>query len=222
MNPEIPWSVFLPPPDITDIHVLGTQDEHGFNAGMLMLRVDLWTVQALSEVLALRALLPDVKLDFYDQSAIDWVCSRPGYEDHFLFQPRHWWNRYFWTPDGQDAGELVLHFAGIGTSGGGGSETKERVMRDHLRKAEQEPQNWTRELSKTPYEKETREFWDAVRNARTVLKKGEDSLKDDSNGQNAEAVEATLKKLHGTLRRQADQVQGLIGNTTQLEKLLRS
>lgn len=220
MNPEIPWSIFLPPPDFSNIHVLGTQDVNGFNAGMLMIRVDQWSVRALSEVLALHNLKPDVPLPFYDQSAIDWVFLQPHNRDHFLFQPRHWWNRYFFTGDGDEPGEMLLHFAGIGAVSGG-SQEKEKVMRKYLERVENEPQNWSKDLSKTPYEKEIAEFWATVRKAQKALQKTASWLETRVENPNANQVLDLRKTLQEMLLRQTDRVDWMIGNTTQLEKLLR-
>lgn len=221
MNPEIPWTIFLPPSDLHDYHILGTQDNNGFNAGMLILRVDLWTVRALSQVLALSVLQPSVGLPFYDQSALDWVFQIPANQEHFIFQPRHWWNRYFFTGDGDQPGEMLLHFAGIGAQSGGGSQEKSGVMRKYLERAETEPQSWTKALSKTPYEKETKAFWDDVRNAKETLQKTGKWFRDHPANRHIREVQEAENVLRETLLREADKVDWLSGNTTQLQKLLR-
>ncbi|KAM0795963.1 hypothetical protein BDR22DRAFT_893653 [Usnea florida] len=221
MNPEIPWTIFLPPTDLHDYHILGTQDNNGFNAGMLILRVDQWTVRTLSQVLALPVLQPSVNLPFFDQSALDWVFQLPANQEHFIFQPRHWWNRYFFTGDGDQPGEMLLHFAGIGAQSGGGSQEKSAVMRRYLEKAETEAQSWTKDISKTPYEKETKAFWDDVRNAKETLQKTGKWFRDHPANRHVREVQEAEKVLRETLLREADKVDWLSGNTTQLQKLLR-
>lgn len=221
MNPEIPWTIFLPPSDLHDYHILGTQDNNGFNAGMLILRVDQWTVRALSQVLALPVLQPSVGLPFYDQSALDWVFQLPANQEHFIFQPRHWWNRYFFTGDGDQPGEMLLHFAGIGAQSGGGSQEKSGVMTKYLEKAETEPQSWTKDVSKTPYQKETKAFWDDVRNAKETLQKTGKWFRDHPAHKRVREVQEAEKVLREILLREADKVDWLSGNTTQLQKLLR-
>lgn len=221
MNPEIPWTIFLPPSDLSDYHILGTQDNNGFNAGMLILRVDQWTVRALSQVLALPVLQPSVGLPFYDQSALDWVFQHPANQEHFVFQPRHWWNRYFFTGDGDQPGEMLLHFAGIGAQSGGGSKEKSGVMLKYLEKVETEPQSWTKDLSKTPYERETKAFWDAVRSAKETLQNTGKWFRDHPANKHVREVQDAEKVLREILLREADKVEWLSGNTTQLQKLLR-
>lgn len=185
MNPEISWSVFLPPEDYSDIHILASQDDNGFNAGMLILRVHQWTVQALSEAVALHQLKPDVPIPFYDQSAIEYICSRPGYQEHFLYQPRKWWNRYFFDANGNEQGELIIHFAGIGSQGGGSSE-KSNVMTKYLEMVEKSQHEWSRSLSQTTYKQEIDAFWALMRKGRDLLVKSKDWK--EANGERGEKV----------------------------------
>ena len=226
MNPAIPWSLFIPSRGIDDIHVLATQDENGFNAGMLILRVDPWTVIMLSQVLALRALESNADLPFYDQSAIENICKRPGNREHFLYQPRHWWNRYFFTEDGREPGEFLLHFAGIGTGkDSGGSEEKERVMREFLGIAEAPPgtgegRNWERPIESTKYEQETQDYWNLIRDVKEVLNWTEtwwETHTDAEVGPKVKEVEQRLRETllwkgdhPDSLKEQADELNGLI------------
>ena len=116
---------------------------------------------------------------------------------------------------------MLLHFAGIGAQSGGGSKEKSAVMQKYLDKAESEPQSWTRDLSKTPYEKETKAFWDGVRNAKETLQKTGKWFRDHPANKHVHEVQEAEKILQETLLREADKVDWLSGNTTQLQKLLR-
>ena len=223
MNPSIPWSIFLPPPAVDDIHILGTQDENGFNAGMLILRVHPWTVLMLSQVLALKSLEPQADLPFYDQSAIENICRRPANRAHFLFQPRPWWNRYFFTADGREEGEFLLHFAGIGTGkDSGGSEEKERVMQEFLTIAEAPAgKNWERPLGGTGYERETQDYWNLIKKVREVLVRTEKWWETHAD---AEGVRAQVKEAEGRLREtllwKGDQVEVLTEQAELLGKMI--
>lgn len=97
--------------------MLGTKDQNGFNAGMIMMRVCDWSVKALSESLALRELKPDVQFEYYDQGALKWVIERPGYEEHVLYQPHNWWNSFGLTGKPVKSDRFMLHFAGVDCCG---------------------------------------------------------------------------------------------------------
>lgn len=228
MNPSIPWTLFLPPFEINDVHILGTQDENGFNAGMLLLRVNQWTVMMLSQVIALRALDPKADLPFYDQSAIENIFKRPENRRHFLFQPRHWWNRYFFTKDGREPGEFLLHFAGIGTGkDSGGSEEKERVMREFLEIAEAptpgegKGNNWERPLESTKYEQETQDFWNTIKRVREVLSRTETWWETNADAEIGPEVKVLEDKLAETLLLRADHPDELAEQAEALSGLIR-
>lgn len=198
MNPAIPWTIFLPPDDVDDIHVLGTRDSNGFNAGMLIFRVHHWTVHRLSEVLALQDLRPDLSLPFQDQSAMDHIFNRTGNHEHLAYQPRHWWNRYFFTEDGKDVGEFLVHFAGVGSAANTPEEKavqKQQAMIVYIDVALGPKENsWERDLVSTQYEKETARYWEAFKKARAAIttaglypKEGKKSSKAKTAVKNAEA-----------------------------------
>lgn len=173
MNPAIPWTTFLPPDDIDDIHILATRDSNGFNAGMLMFRVHHWTVNRLTEVLALQDLRPDLALPFQDQSAMDYVFNRTGYNQHLAYQPRHWWNRYFFTDDGKEVGEFLVHFAGVGSAANSPEEKtvqKQQVMVTYIDVALGPAENsWERDIVSTKYVNETAKYWETFKKAKSVM-----------------------------------------------------
>ena len=232
MNPAIPWSLFLPPPEVPDIHVLGTQDENGFNAGMLILRIDPWTVNMLTQVLALKHLDSTADLPFYDQSAIENICKRPDNKHHFLYHPRHWWNRYFFTEDGREPGEFLLHFAGIGTGkDSGGSEEKERVMKEFLDIAEAPPSsgqerepakgNWERPLQSTSYERETQDYWNLIRDVKDVLARTEAWWETHADAEIAGRVQEVGVRLGEALLWKGDRPELMRESAEELKGLLR-
>ena len=142
-----------------------------------MFRVHEWTVQALSEALALRQLRPEVHIDFDDQGALKWVIERKGYEEHVIYQPHSWWNPFGLggNPYGTDA--FMLHFAGVDCCGQ--PESKGTVMGRWLDIVENKPEEYAAELEKTKFPKEVDEFWALLRTAKKTIM-NVDSAKDSS------------------------------------------
>ena len=117
LNPNIPWSLFLPPSDFPDIHFLAGRDWVGFNAGVFFVRINEWSVKMLTEVSALPDLRPQVQLGYNaEQSAFQWVMSRAGYREHVIYQPIKWFNGFEQSfgklPDVKE-GDLLVHFSGL-------------------------------------------------------------------------------------------------------------
>lgn len=162
VNPSIPWHVFLPPRDFNDKHIIGTRDDNGFNAGLLIFHVHPWTVDALIQALAVPLMKPDVDLSYQDQSALGWVLDHVGYEEHFIYQPRRWWNRYPHDADGDRVGTMCLHFPGL-------DDVKLQLMTRHLDHAEDDPENKLREFVDTEYGQEIQEYWNLLRYSRHLL-----------------------------------------------------
>ena len=169
LNPGVPWTLFLPPPEFDDIHFLGSRDQNGFNAGMFMIRVHEWSVTMLSEVVALRTLHPDINLDFYDQSAIAWVNHRTGYQEHCLFQPHNWWNAFGLQGDPVPTDFFTLHFAGVDCCGG---DAKGTIMSRWLDRLDNNPDEWHKPLGNMTLPGEVSKYWSTLSEARNVIKEG--------------------------------------------------
>lgn len=167
LNPAVPWTLFLPPSEFDDIHLLATQDMHGFNAGMAIFRVSQWSVQVLSETLALRQLRPEVKFDFFDQGALKWVMEKEGYAKHVLFQPHSWWNSFGLAREPYDTDAFTLHFAGVDCCGQ--PESKGTVMGRWLEIVENRPQEYAVELEETKLPKEVEDYWALLKKAKKTM-----------------------------------------------------
>ena len=167
LNTAVPWTLFLPPSDFDEIHILATRDFNGFNAGMAMFRVHQWSVQMLSEALALRQLRPDVHIEFYDQGALRWVMEKEGYEEHVIYQPHDWWNSFGLAREPYDTDAFTLHFAGVDCCGQ--PESKGTVMGRWLDIVENEPQEYAVELEKTKIPKEVKEYWALLKKAKKTM-----------------------------------------------------
>ena len=171
LNPAVPWTLFLPPSEFDDIHMLGTRDHNGFNAGMLMVRVHEWSVKMLSEVIALRQFQPWVELPFYDQSAIQWVFERPGYAEHFLYQPHNWWNSFGTQGNPYPATAFILHFAGVDCCGEG--ESRAMVMGRWLDRLDNAPDEYAIPLDNLTLPAAVSDYWAALVSARKTLEKAD-------------------------------------------------
>ncbi|CAF9943193.1 MAG: hypothetical protein ALECFALPRED_010779 [Alectoria fallacina] len=176
LNSAIPWTLFLPPSDFDDIHLLATRDFNGFNAGMAIFRVHEWSVQMLSETLALRQLRPDAHFEHYDQGALWWVMKREGYAEHVIYQPHNWWNSFGLAREPYDTDAFTLHFAGVDCCGQ--PESKGTVMGRWLDIVENRPQEYAVELEKTKLPKEVDDYW-------TLLKKAKKTMMDVDNAEDS-------------------------------------
>ena len=166
LNPEVPWNIFLPPPEFSHVHFLGTKDQNGFNAGMMFIRVDKWTVNMLAQVITIREHHPNVDLEYADQSALVWALERQGYREHVIYQPHNWWNSFGLQGKPFDHDRFILHFAGIGCCGG---EDKPPTMLRWLDLIESQPDHYVKALSDLTLQGEISEFWDIAISAKTVL-----------------------------------------------------
>ncbi len=196
LNSAVPWSLFLPPSEFDEIHLLASQDQNGFNAGMAMFRVHAWSVQMLSEAVALRQLRPEVQFNHYDQGAIRWVMEREGYEEHVLYQPHGWWNAFGLNQPPYDTGAFMLHFAGVDCCGQ--EDSKGTVMGRWLDILENKPQTYAVELEKTKLPKEVQDYW-------ALLKKAKKTMKDVASAKDqSPALQSANNELWGYYTRQAD------------------
>ena len=133
-----------------------------------MFHVHQWSVQALSESLALRQLRPDVKFDFYDQGALKWVMEKEGYQEHVMYQPHSWWNSFGLAKEPYDTDAFMLHFAGVDCCGQ--PDSKGTVMGRWLDIVENKPQTYSVELEKTHLPGEVEKYWASLKKAKKTMK----------------------------------------------------
>ena len=94
LNPTIPLSLFLPPPDFPTIHALGTKDWAGFHTGVFFLRVHPWTLTMLNETIIYNR-ENDSPVGYGAAgggNGFIWGFESPDYYEHMLYQPRQWYN----------------------------------------------------------------------------------------------------------------------------------
>ena len=208
LNPTVPWTIFLPPADFDEIHLLGSQDQNGFNAGMMMVRVHEWSVNMLAEVVALRQLRPDAKFEFYDQGATRWVNERPGYEEHLLYQPHDWWNAFGLSGEPYNTDRFMLHFAGVDCCGQ--PEKKTVVMGRWLDMVENHPDKHEMPLANTTYPAQVEQYWKTLKSAKSIMAKA-DKWREETN-----SAPEDLKKAQGELR------ELILRNADDMEKMTKA
>ena len=212
LNSAVPWTIFLPPSDFDDIHLLASQDFNGFNAGMAIFRVHQWSVQMLSESLALRQLRPEVHFEHYDQGALWWVMKREGYAEHVIYQPHDWWNSFGLAREPYDTDAFTLHFAGVDCCGQ--PESKGTVMGRWLDIVENRPEEYAVELEKTNLPKEVDDYW-------ALLKKAKKTMMDVDNAENSShELQIAKSELWGYYSRQADNATGVSMAIKKVESIM--
>lgn len=173
---------------------------------MAIFRVHEWSVQTLSETLALRQLRPDAEFGLDDQGALRWVFERNGYEEHVKYQPHNWWNSFGLAREPYDTDAFTLHFAGADCCGQ--PESKGTVMGRWLDIVESRPQEYAMELEKTKLPKEVEDYW-------ALLKKAKKTLMDVDNREDKAGELQTAKvELWDCYSRRAD-------NTTELSMVIQ-
>jgi len=218
LNPNVPWTLFVPPSDFEDIHLLATKDHHGLNAGMLMLRVHAWTVSMLAEVVSLRHFKPNLELEYYDQSALKYIIERPGYEEHCAYQPHDWWNAFGLQGKPYATPAFMLHFAGVDCCRQ--PEKKGVVMGRWLDELEVTPQKYSTPLEDTMYPGQVAEYWGMLRNASLILnmadKWQQETLYTERDIRTARA------ELKDTTINRADDVQAVGHGISKIEKIINT
>lgn len=169
LNENIPWSLFLPPrEEFNDIHFLGNKDWNGFNCGIFMMRINEWSVNFLTQAVALPLLRPDVPLGVpvpnMEQDAMRWVLDQEGYKEHAVYQPRLWYNSFAEGSDREQettTGDMLIHFAGV--------SSKYSLMGHWLDIVENEPEKVNVPLANLTLHDDVKGFWATLRTAKQAL-----------------------------------------------------
>ena len=175
LNPKVPWTIFLPPPTLPNIHLLGTTNWDGFNSGVFFIRVHEWSVKMLADALALPSLRPEIKLQWADQSAMVYSFSRPQFREGVVFQPLHWYNelqrheRKVGVEPNVQPGDMLIHFAGL-------MKDKREYMGPWLDRVENLADQWTVPLENTTYMSDVKEYWEVYGKAIDILHRANNTL----------------------------------------------
>ncbi|QIW96704.1 hypothetical protein AMS68_002222 [Peltaster fructicola] len=166
LNPHIPIEAFLPPAgsEFEHVHLLYSNDWNGLNSGVFPIRVNKWSAELLSAILAFRYYRPDEPLTFREQSAMDIVMKEPKFSKNIVQLPQRWFNAYMGehnetlAPHQIRRGDMLVHFAGV--------IERDKFMAIWLDRAEEHMDDWEIPYKSTSYPQEIRDFWAAVRSAR--------------------------------------------------------
>lgn len=103
MNPNLPLEIFVPPPEMSNTHLLASRDWNGLHSGVFFLRVHPWSVELLSAAIAYPVVKPDVQLMWLEQSALSNVLAENEYfARSTVYCPLRWFNAYMRHPNGID------------------------------------------------------------------------------------------------------------------------
>lgn len=181
-----------------------------------MIRVHEWSVKAMSEVIALRQLKPEVKFEFEDQGAIGWVLNRRGYEEHVLYQPHNWWNAFGLQQAPSKTDLFLLHFAGVDCCGN--SESKATVMSRWLDKLDVNPDEYYTPLHNMTLPSEIDAYWDSLASAQKTLEEA-DAWQAQSRYKGMD-LQVTRGQLQKSIFREADDLSRLRSEVASLENIM--
>ena len=198
LNENIHWSLFLPPnEDFNEIYFLGNKDWNSFNCGVFMMRINEWSVNFLTQAIALPFLKPDVPIGpNMEQDAMIWVLHQEGYKEHAVYQPRLWYNAFSEGPDRPletKSGDMLIHFPGV--------PQKAKAMGHWLDIVENEPEKLNIPLANLTLRNDIKDFWANLRAAKQVLQKAVKLMTEDI---------VVHKGLGKTLKQTSDNLERLI------------
>lgn len=168
INPLIPLEPFLPPPDFSDIHFVGSKDQNGLNTGIFFIRVHPWAVKLLSQTLAYPEFKPEVDLGpAADQEAMQILFNHTAFLGNVLYQPRIWLNTFEWRhgyEGKKENGHLLVHFPGL-------EEDRWPHMQEWCSQVSERGNAWEIPYRNSSYPGWIRSFWEPLREAQTFGKK---------------------------------------------------
>ncbi|PNH37521.1 hypothetical protein VD0004_g9269 [Verticillium dahliae] len=89
--------------DIADnIYLLATKDWNGLNNGVFLVRINRWSIDLFSAILALRHYWPDADLPFTEQSAMELLLHEAPFNENVIWVPHWWFNAYGRGKDKED------------------------------------------------------------------------------------------------------------------------
>ena len=171
----------------------------------------------LSEVMALRQLQPDLPLPFEDQAAIDWVCSRPGYEEHVIYQPHNWWNGFGIQGHPFPTDRFILHFAGVDAAEG--TEPKATVMDRWVDRLQNNASDWEIPLENLTIKAEVSEYWTTLIKAQNMERKAEAWAVE--RGGAKQDIGTARSELKQAIMKDADNSTRIVSGTERLENLMK-
>ena len=178
LNPYIPIEIFLPPEEWEDVNLLISHDYNGVNNGVFPIRVQPWSAELLSAVVAFRHYRPEDDLTFRDQSAMSQLLDEPRFRAHTVVVPQRWFNAYqgenneTLAPFQVRRGDFLVHFAGV--------PNRDERMGYWLDRTENNAPEWAMETDHTSFPGEIRDFWDGMANEKEAERAALDKANEEA------------------------------------------
>jgi hypothetical protein len=166
MNKEIPLEIFEPPSDYSHVKYIAARDWNGLNAGVLLLKIDPWTVELLSRTMTYKHYHPDEQYVFEEQTILARLTENdPKFQKEAIYMPRPWFNAYFYGMHEVHPGMLLSHFA---------HPDFKWHMYEWLKVAYEDDgrdnPTYARRVRDTSYPADIKRFWNVKRRADRVIK----------------------------------------------------
>ncbi len=213
LNSAIPSEIFLPPPDLEDVHFVGAKDHNGLNTGVIFVHVHPWSVSMLTDALAYPKYRPNVDLGSNaDQESMAKIMTNDGaeppgtdYRDGVVYLPRDWINAYQFSHGYEGKkGSFLVHFPGLGTD-------RLSHMEGWLALVEEQPSAWEVPLGQTAYSKDTSTFWNSIRQAKEMMRSLKYELESESSvgtyADGGEDVREELRAMQEALWNYTDDIE---------------
>jgi len=175
MNLGLPLETFLPPSNITDVHLLISKDWNGINAGNFFIRVHPWSINFLNAALAYPRLIPDAFIPWKEQSAMSEVLDGSDYFSQCVaYCPSRWFNPFRSSKNGEDpsdeglADDMMIHRGDLQVHFPGYDKGKlAEAMDPYIAISEQQRPEWNVPVENTGYIEETALFWERFSTSHT-------------------------------------------------------
>lgn len=214
VNPALPLSIFLPPENRSEIHLLASKDQAGFNAGMFFIKVHEWSLKILAQAMTYEWHKPDIDLSFLEQTSLYYEFNNTANREHVLYQPRPWFNTYEWHHAYEgEKGDMLVHFPGL-------EDDRWNHMRTWLDILEGPGQaEWELPLEETRYPAEISEFWDTLNTAEQTKNKAQEQI--EKSGYATPELAAATSHLEAVLWSETDQVEVMKAATAEVVEQLK-
>jgi len=124
-NPTIRLEAYLPEDE--NVHFVAAADKNGLNAGVFLLRVNSWSYNLMTKVLAYPDYHKDDFIRFAEQTAINNLLSSEEETEHYVIVPRSWFNQY---SGAKAKGNFLIHFPGTNNKSEKVKMIREEINRD--------------------------------------------------------------------------------------------
>lgn len=215
VNPALPLSIFLPPQNRPEIHLLASKDQSGFNAGMFFIKVHEWSIKTLTQAMTYEWHKPEIDLAFLEQTSLYYELNHTANRPHVLYQPRKWFNTYEFhhAYEGQK-GDMLVHFPGL-------QDDRWNHMAKWLEILEGPKQaEWEVPLEETAYPAKIEEFWSQLDACEQTLKQGKQRV--EAGKEDVTDLKAAIAHLETVLWSETDQLEAMKMAAAEVHDILKA